>query len=89
MIITRASVELADDATLYESLMLFHWIFIINLYGSMSVCLVCGGLRPLAADEHGSASDPCPVGAKHFSSHTPLFGLCYLSALNTVCLSIA
>lgn len=31
---------MADYATLYESMMLFHWIFIINLYGSMNFCLL-------------------------------------------------
>lgn len=31
---------MADYATLYESMMLFHWIFIINLYGSMIFCLL-------------------------------------------------
>lgn len=84
--IIRASVELADDATLYESMMLFHWIFIINLYGSISVCLVYVGLQSLAADKHGSASDFCLVcetsacslfySLTHSLTHISSFDLC-------------
>lgn len=34
----RAWLELADCVTLYESMIHDHWIFIINLYGTMNFC---------------------------------------------------
>lgn len=73
----RASVELADPATLYESMM-FHWVFIINLYGSMNFCFLTYLFRTFCSSSAANLSVAlrCPSPLCNFS-----FTFCGLGCL--------